>query len=107
MARRPTPKGNCSNCEHLQSYKYYSSNRWNFDGWKCSRNEVIMADASGNVCPKFSQKTDAVEEWDKAREGKPISEWPPMPDELEFIKYENGIVLTTQKKIEKWLKEAK
>ena len=65
---------------------------------------LTFMNAGECVCNKYQKMLDPVDEWNKAIEGKPIGEWPPMPKELELIKYENGIVLTTQAKIEKWLK---
>ena len=38
---------------------------------------------------------DALSKWDKARTGLPIEKWPPLPKEIEFIRYDNGIVMTT------------
>lgn len=66
-----------------------------------------MSDTKNSVCPKFLEKSNTFEAWDKLTQGKTVGEWPPIPDNIEFIKYENGIILTTEETIEKWLKEAK
>ena len=55
-------------------------------------------------CPGFKPKRDPVEEWNEAIKGKPISEWPPMPKEIDLVVYDNGIILTTAETIEEYMK---
>ena len=38
-----------------------------------------------------------IQEWDEARQGKPISEWPPIPEDITHIVYPNGIVIINKK----------
>lgn len=59
-------------------------------------------------CPYMKEKEPAgpVQRWSEATVGKPISEWPPMPKEITFIKYDNGIILTTADGLTGWLEES-
>jgi len=56
-------------------------------------------------CPGFAPSKDSTEEWERAIEGKPVSEWPPMPDAIGFIKYDNGIIVSTAKFLDMLIKE--
>lgn len=49
---------------------------------------------------------DALEKWDKERIGKPINEWPPLPKEIDFIKFDNGIMITSAENLTRFLKES-
>ena len=38
-----------------------------------------------------------IQEWDEARNGKPINEWPPIPDDITHIAYPQGIIIINKK----------
>ena len=38
-----------------------------------------------------------IEEWAEAKEGKPINEWPPLPDDVTHVTYPQGIVVMNKK----------
>lgn len=89
----PNKELNCFNCVHLNtlndSKKYYVCNKKNI-----SFNGVFDA-----YCGKFKKKM-TIEEWEELYLDKPIKEWV-LPEEISFITYENGIVISTWEKLRK------
>lgn len=56
-------------------------------------------------CPGLAPSKDPVEEWERAIKSKPVNEWPPMPDAIGYIKYGNGIIVSTEKFLDTLIKE--
>lgn len=40
-----------------------------------------------------------IEQWEKVVQSKPVSKWEALPEEVDFIEYGNGLVITSKKYI--------
>lgn len=100
---------NCEGCKWCGTYKRKKVDPEGLPDmtvYTCKRKKtetLTFKNPAECVCDKHQQRIDPVEEWNEAIKGKPIAEWPPMPKEINLIKYDNGIILTTAETIEEYM----